>query len=119
MSVIIKIQVRRDTFANWQTKNPILAEGEPALEVDTGKLKFGDGVSNYNLLSYFQGDKHFLFVQGVASATWNINHNMGKHPSVVVVDSAGSFVYGAETHIDNNNLKIEFSAPFSGKAYLN
>ena len=119
MSSIIQIQIRRDILANWIAQNPILKSGEPALEIDTGNLKFGDGVTNYNSLPYFSVDKNYTFVQGAASATWNINHNLGKHPSVVVVDSAGSFVYGAETHIDSNNIKIEFSAPFSGKAYLN
>ena len=119
MSSIVQIQVRRDTAANWATVNPVLLQGEPALEIDSGKLKFGDGISNYNSLPYFAADKHFVHVQGTAAATWNINHNLGKNPSVVVVDSAGSFVYGAETHIDENNLKVEFSAPFSGKAYIN
>ena len=40
----VKIQLRRDTASNWSTINPILYQGEPGYETDTGKLKFGDGI---------------------------------------------------------------------------
>jgi|GEM_PF-4938753 len=46
------IQLRRDTAANWTANNPILADGEPALEKDTGKEKVGDGVTAWNDLPY-------------------------------------------------------------------
>lgn len=50
-----KIQLRRDTAANWTTNNPIPASGEPCFETDTGKFKIGDGVTKYTNLPY-QGD---------------------------------------------------------------
>lgn len=50
-----KIQVRRDTAANWAAKNPVPAQGEPCYETDTRKLKFGDGSTKYNNLSYIEG----------------------------------------------------------------
>jgi hypothetical protein len=49
----VKIQLRRDTSTNWSTINPVLAQGEPGYETDTGKVKFGDGSLNWNSLSYF------------------------------------------------------------------
>jgi hypothetical protein len=64
-------------------------------------------------------DKFFTFTQASASATWAIQHNLEKFPSVTVIDSANDVVYGNTTYIDENNLTINFSAPFSGKAYLN
>jgi Major tropism determinant N-terminal domain len=51
-----KIQLRRDSAASWVSVNPILAQGEPGAETDTGKLKIGDGVTRWNLLSYVQPD---------------------------------------------------------------
>jgi LEA14-like dessication related protein len=51
-----RIKLRRDTAANWTTTNPILAAGEPGLESDTGKIKYGDGVSRWNLLEHTGGD---------------------------------------------------------------
>lgn len=48
-----KIQVRRDTAANWTAANPTLAQGEPGLETDTLYLKFGDGATAWNALAYY------------------------------------------------------------------
>lgn len=47
-----RIQVRRGTAAHWASSNPVLADGEPGLERDTGKQKFGDGTSAWNDLPY-------------------------------------------------------------------
>jgi len=47
-----KIQLRRDTAANWIAANPILSAGEPALETDTNKVKYGDGVNTWENLQY-------------------------------------------------------------------
>lgn len=50
-----KIQLRRDTAANWSTNNPTPSAGEPCFETDTGKLKIGDGITAYNSLPYQGG----------------------------------------------------------------
>lgn len=47
-----QIQVRRDISSNWTDANPILASGELGLEIDTNKLKAGDGVTAWNSLDY-------------------------------------------------------------------
>ena len=47
-----KIQLRRDTAANWQGTNPVLAQGEPGVELDTKKMKVGDGSTAWNSLAY-------------------------------------------------------------------
>jgi hypothetical protein len=54
MSTTIKL--RRDTAANWTGSNPILALGEPGLETDTRKIKYGDGTTSWNQLAYSHGD---------------------------------------------------------------
>ena len=64
-------------------------------------------------------DKNYVFIQSTPSATWTITHNLGKFPSVSVVDSANTVVYGDIGYIDNNSLTITFSAAFGGKAYMN
>lgn len=64
-------------------------------------------------------DSHYEHNQTSASALWNITHNLGKFPSVTVVDSGNSVVVGEVEHITNNTLRILFRASFSGKAYLN
>jgi hypothetical protein len=65
------------------------------------------------------GDLNFTFTQGTPATTWTITHNLGKFPSVSVVDTADTQVYGEVEYIDDNSLRITFSAAFGGKAYLN
>lgn len=48
-----QIKLRRDTSANFTSKNPVLGIGEPAYETDTKKLKIGDGTTAYTQLPYF------------------------------------------------------------------
>jgi len=64
-------------------------------------------------------DKNYIHEQGVPSASWVISHNMNKKPSVMVFDSAGTEVVGSVKYLDDNTIRISFSAAFSGKATLN
>ena len=64
-------------------------------------------------------DKNFVFIQGVPSTTWTIQHNLNKFPSVTSVNNNDVQMFGKVTYIDENNLTINFSAGFSGKAYMN
>lgn len=53
-----RIQLRRGTAAQWTAANPVLAQGEPGIETDSGKQKFGDGVSRWSVLAYAsKGDR--------------------------------------------------------------
>ena len=51
-----RIQLRRDTAANWTAYNPILLEGEPGIELNTDQWKMGDGIHNWNDLPYRGGE---------------------------------------------------------------
>ncbi len=55
----------------------------------------------------------------IASAKWTINHDLGKYPSVTVVDSANTVVVGNVDYTTSNSLVITFSAAFSGCVFLN
>ncbi len=66
-----------------------------------------------------QGAPTFVFTQTVAATVWNVNHNLGKFPSISVVDTANTVVTGQYEYTDNNNVILTFSAGFAGKAYLN
>ena len=45
-------QLKRATKNTWLETNPILAEGEPALELHTFNLKIGDGITHWINLPY-------------------------------------------------------------------
>lgn len=48
------MQQRRGTATQWTTANPILAPGEIGFETDTNQFKIGDGVNQWEGLSYFK-----------------------------------------------------------------
>lgn len=47
-----KIKLRRDTYTNWFNANPILSEGEPALDTTNNKVKYGNGLTPWKDLPY-------------------------------------------------------------------
>ena len=62
---------------------------------------------------------NYVHDQTIASATWNVNHALGKFCSVMVVDSARTVVIGQIDYVDINNVTITFNGAFSGYAYFN
>jgi len=57
--MVTRIQLRRDSAANWTSTNPILDQGEPGYEISSsgslGNLKIGDGASRWTQLPYHSG----------------------------------------------------------------
>ena len=51
-TVRVTLQIRQDSAADWRSRNPVLAEGEYALESDTSLLKIGDGIRDWEHLPY-------------------------------------------------------------------
>ena len=63
-------------------------------------------------------DIAYRHVQGAASATWTIVHNLDFYPNVTVIDSAGTIVEGEIAYTNRNQVVLTFSASFSGQAFL-
>jgi hypothetical protein len=59
----------------------------------------------------------WTYIQPVPSDTWVIEHPLEYKPSVTIVDSAGSVVYG-DVSYSEQTVTVRFSAGFSGTAYL-
>ena len=64
-------------------------------------------------------DKTFVYEQGIASDTWEIEHNLNKRPSVTVVDSADNIITPEVEYIDDNNVVVRMNGATTGFAYLN
>jgi hypothetical protein len=47
----IRIQLRRDTAANWVSSNPVLRQGEIGIETDTLLMKLGNGTSTWTQIT--------------------------------------------------------------------
>lgn len=48
----IRIKHKKDSSSNWNSKNPILLDGELGIESDTGRIKIGDGTTTWDKLKY-------------------------------------------------------------------
>ena len=78
----------------------------------------------YGLITYpkakeDEGDKNYVHPQPVASATWTVQHDLNKFPSVTSVNTNNIEMYGEVVFDDLNSLTINFSAAFSGQAFIN
>ena len=49
------IKLRRALASEWERVNPILLSGEPGVELDSFKLKIGNGILSWNDLPYIAG----------------------------------------------------------------
>ena len=66
-----------------------------------------------------QGVPTFIYEQVGPATTWDITHNLGKFPSITVIDTGNTVVTGEYNYVSNIRVILTFSAAFAGKAYLN
>ena len=85
-----------------------------------------NNLQSYSISVFTAGDKNILHTQSSASNSWTVNHNMGKYPSVSIVEcdpsaneTDGDLVIGEVTYNSINQLTIKFAAAISGVAYIN
>ena len=91
----VHIRLRRDTAQNWTNNNPILKVGEPGLETDTRKLKFGDGNTTWNSLPYSGVDVNDnLLLENIDDRVANLI-KAGSNISVVYDDNVNTLTIGA------------------------
>lgn len=84
------IQLRRGLAADWTAANPILAEGELAIELDTKKFKIGNGILHWNDLTYSsgsQGSQGATGPAGPAGLNGTTINNLGDIPDVYVTNA--------------------------------
>jgi hypothetical protein len=66
-----KIQFKRGTAAALTAANILLSAGEPCVELDTGKIKVGDGATAWNNLPYSAGSPQPITLQTLTDVTIN------------------------------------------------
>jgi hypothetical protein len=62
--------------------------------------------------------RRYVHNQGIASSEWVITHSLGGYPSVTIVDTSKTHVFGEVQYDSTTQITVSFSAPFSGYAYL-
>lgn len=79
----------------------------------------GDPGYVVNAAGVVVGDAHYRHYQSTPADTWIVVHNLGKYPTVTVLDSANDQIDG-ETRYDNENqCTLIFTSAFSGTAICN
>lgn len=91
----VRIQLRRDTAANWASNNPVLAQGEIGLETDTNQFKIGNGTSLWSALSYGG-------IQGPAQTSAIQDFGNGEDGDITL--SAGITTLSADVYYNNLTL---------------
>lgn len=72
------IQLRRDSSIAWNNVNPVLSQGEPGFEIDSGRVKIGDGINSWSNLPYIKtlelpsNAEGYLSNDGDGNISWNI-----------------------------------------------
>lgn len=109
--LISRIQLRRDTTANWKTNNTTLSKGEIALSYDVNadgvalpnsyRVKIGDGTTKWNSLDYFA--QRVLVGSGAPAASLGENGQF-------YVDTTNKYLY-----FKNNDAWITIGGDFSGE----
>jgi hypothetical protein len=114
--VVASTAGRDSLLTNNRTHQGILIYVE-----DIKKLYILQGPTNTDWVEIALGgaDLTLLFDQPIPAITWNINHDMGKHPAVSVLNSSGDEVEAEINYVDVDNIIITFNAAFAGKATLN
>lgn len=100
-------------------------EADANLQAQIDNMDIGDIVGGSNIevtednRVFTISSKTFTFEQGIASNTWTINHNLGKHPSIQLVDSSGRVFEADREYTSENQVIIHLQSATTGFAYLN
>lgn len=115
----IQLQLRRDVAADWTSVNPILAEGEMGVEVDTLKIKVGDGIQVWVDLPYISGDTATTSdtTNALNTTTNPVNVSLALAPTVGMVLMATDATHATwQTLGDANHFHSRLDSP-DGTSY--
>lgn len=112
MGIVIKL--RRDSSTNWSNINPVLHEGEAGYELNTGKLKIGDGNTLWNNLPYFAGGESLsteqiqdIFGSSFLVAGSGINLDYNDENDTLTISSSGVAFTIPTGNIDLHNGGVQ------------
>lgn len=98
--------VPNNVIVNEDTPNTVIINQDAPSQV---VVRMGGAAGN---------TRRHVHTQASPSTSWVITHTLGGKPSVTVVDSADTMVIGEVTYNSNTQVTVEFTAAFSGYAYL-
>jgi len=133
LNIMITQTDNPNTFATYAIETVSSNVGENYATFEVGFIE-GSGsliVDNHYAISYLAAstatdDKNFVFpIDGVSfhsfsgGSPFTITHSLNKYPSVTIMDSAGSEIYGDIQHINKNSFNITFNTNQSARVFVN
>jgi hypothetical protein len=103
MAVQTKIQLRRDTAANWTSTNPTLAAGEIGYDTTNNKFKIGTGTNTWSQLIY-QSDASLLSgTASITALTTSGNLTVGGN---LTVNGTTTSINSSTIQVDDKNIEL-------------
>lgn len=133
LNIMITQTDNPNTFATYAIETVSSNVGENYATFEVGFIE-GSGsliVDSHYAISYLAAstatdDKNFVFpIDGVSfhsfsgGSPFTITHSLNKYPSVTIMDSAGSEIYGDIQHINKNSFNITFNTNQSARVFVN
>lgn len=111
------VQIRQGLAATWVSINPTLGLGEPGQESNTGKLKVGDGVQNWNNLNYVDTYSQMMTVPTSAKGAANGVATLGATSKITASQLSTGVANGLATLDAGGKVPAAQLPPVSGRAF--